>query len=130
MCFSLVPSVRVKLGYLAWRCSGSEEQGISYGLLIVWIGRSALDPDISTFEKFMLPDGSDLFYSLDHIAAGRKGIGPMRRSHSNNHTSLTDLQGSQSVMEGYPDCPPVSSFLDDARKGAQGERFISLVLQS
>ena len=59
--FSLVPSVRVQLGYLAWRCSGSEEQGISYGLLIVWIGRSALDPDISTFEKFMLQMGAICF---------------------------------------------------------------------
>ena len=91
----------------------------------------AADPDLSTFEEFLLPDRNYLLDSVDaEVTRLERGL-PMCRRNRDRQAGFPNLQPAEPVMDCYPcEVPLGHHFIRDPLELFVGHGAIGLVLES
>jgi hypothetical protein len=78
----------------------------------------------------VLPDGDDLFNSLNHVSTRGERVGAMRRHRHDDDARLTDVYATRAVMHSHARVRPcLADLFRDSLERTHGERLVRFVLE-
>ena len=95
--------------------------------LVVRVGGRTFYPHLATFEELVLPDRHNLLHALDHVAARREGVGPVRACRGDDDAGFADSEAPVAMVTAsrFPairDPPPGKSGREPSAPSARMPR--------